>query len=301
MIRGCAIVVLLILNLTFWGTVVVALGVAKFVVQLIAPRSWLRRQIILTIVWLAATWVSWNNRIFDALLPTTWDVAGLPDDLDPLGHYLLISNHQSWVDIFVLQRVFAGRAAFSRFFLKQELIWFPILGQACWALEFPFMKRYSAEYVERYPHQRGKDLETTRRACQRYRHVPVTIASFIEGTRGTREKQIQQKSPYRHLLPPRTGGISYVLASLGDQLDAVLDVTLAYPGKISVWRFVTGEVPAIHVRVRRVEVPQEFLTAAVTERGPLRDRFRTWANELWGEKDELLEQMKGPPGAAALH
>ena len=291
MIRGFAVVIQLIGNLIVWGTLVVLVGIVKFAVQMTVPRSRLRTRVILLLASLAERWVGGNDRIFDRMLDTTYDVQGIPGDLPPDGHYLLIANHLSWVDIIVLFRVFQGRMAFIRFFLKQELIWFPILGQACWALEFPFMKRYSTEYLKEHPEKRGEDLATTRRACQRYRHVPVTIANFSEGTRFSEEKREEQDSPYRHLLRPRVGGIAYVLASLGDQLDAVIDVTLAYSSEPTMWAFVTGKMKTIYVRVRRLDVPAEFLTAGITEPGPLRDRFKSWIEELWRQKDATLDSI----------
>src|SRR5438034_3134789 len=205
MIRGILTIALLFFNLLLWGIPVLLVGVIKFVVQVTAPRSRLRSRVILANASLAERWVAGNDFIFDLLLPTEWDVLGIDDHLRPEGHYLIISNHVSWVDIFVIFRVFHRRVAFVRFFLKHELIWFPIVGQASWPLEFPFMKRYSPEYLERHPERRGKDLLTTRRACQRYRHVPVAMLNFLEGTRFTREKQADQESPYRHLLRPRIG------------------------------------------------------------------------------------------------
>jgi 1-acyl-sn-glycerol-3-phosphate acyltransferase len=292
MIRGLTVITLLILNLLIRGTPVVVVGLARFLVQITAPRSRLRTRVILLIVRLAERWVDGNNAIFDRFLrDTRWDVEGIPDDLRPDGHFLLISNHVSWVDIIVLFRVFRGRTAFIRFFLKRELVWFPIVGQACWALEFPFMQRYTPEYLQKHPEKRGQDLATTRRACQRYRHMPVAIANFVEGTRFTRRKRDEQKSPYRHLLRPRVGGISYVLASLGDQLDAVIDVTIAYTREPTMWEFVSGAMREIHVRARRLDVPAEFLTADITEPGPARDRFRSWMEQRWQEKDALLESL----------
>ena len=291
MFRGLIVTTLLLANLILVGTPVVLVGVVKFVVQFTAPRSRLRTRVILTLAWIAEHWVANNNRIFDWLLPTRWDVSGIPEDIRPDGHYLLICNHLSWVDIVVLFRVFHRRMAVVRFFMKQQLIWFPIVGQGCWALEFPFMRRYTPEYLERHPEKRGKDLETTRRACQRYRHVPVAIANFVEGTRFTSDKRENQDSPYRHLLRPRVGGISYVLASMGDQLDAVIDVTIAYPGEPTFWRFVTGRIDTIAVRVRPLDVPPEFFTAAITEPGPARDRFKTWMDEVWREKDAILSAL----------
>jgi 1-acyl-sn-glycerol-3-phosphate acyltransferase len=226
-----------------------------------------------------------TNRILDLLLPVEWDVTGIEIN-DAAGHYLIVSNHVSWVDIFALFRVFHRRAALIRFFMKAQLIWFPIAGQACAALEFPFMRRYSPDYLARHPEKRGRDLVMARRMCRRYRRVPVAVAIFLEGTRFSREKQENQQSPYRHLLRPRLGAIGFALAALGDQLDAVLDVTLAYPGgETTMWDFVSGRVRRVSVRVRRLEVPPELLA----EDGGDREVLKEWMEEVWREKDEFLD------------
>ena len=296
MLRGIVTILLLLLNLIFWGTIVTLLGIVKFAVHMTAPRSRLRTRVILALSGLAERWVAGNDRIFDLMLPTQWEVEGPFDGIQPEGRYLIISNHVSWVDIFAVFRVFHGRAAFIRFFLKRQLIWFPIAGQAVWALEFPFMRRYSAEYLQRHPEKRGRDLETTRRACQRYRHIPVAILTFLEGTRFSEEKRADQESPYQHLLRPRFGAIAFVLACLGDQLDGMFDVTLAYPGRdVTFWQFVTGRVPTIRVHMRRLEVPPEFLTPEITEAGPARDRFKSWIDAIWREKDRVLGGEPGLP------
>ena len=292
MLRGIATIALLLVNLVVWGTLVTLAGMLKFAVQLTAPRSPLRTRVILALASLGDRWVAANDRVFAWMLPTQWDVAGIPDDLDRNGRYLVISNHLSWVDIFVHFRVFHRRTAFIRFFLKHRLIWFPIAGQACWALEFPFLRRYTGEYLQRHPEKRGEDIRTARKACQRYRHIPVTILSFLEGTRLTREKQADQDSPWRNLLRPRIGAIAFVLASLGEQLDAVFDATVTYPGTdITFWRFVCGRVPRIAVRVRKIDVPAEFLTADITQPGAVRDRFRSWIDAIWSEKDAEIERL----------
>jgi 1-acyl-sn-glycerol-3-phosphate acyltransferase len=290
MLRGLATLVLLLSNLVLGGSPVLVGGLVKLF-------TWgeTRRRVILALASLAERWADGNDRIFDLMLTTKWDVAGL-EELRRDAHYLIISNHLSSVDILVLFRVFHRRAPFIRFFLKQELIWFPIVGQGCWALEFPFMKRYSPDYLARHPEKRGKDLETTRRACQRYRRLPVTIANFVEGTRFTREKQSDEESPYRHLLRPRIGGISFVLASLGDQLDSIFDITIAYPGvDITMWDFFCNRVPRVAVRARRFEVPQELVHDDVTEPGPKREALKVWINQIWRDKDDLLESLLGTP------
>src|SRR5438128_3604701 len=180
MLRGLAVFFPLICNLIFIGTPVLAVGLLKLV-----TRGETRRQVVLVIVKIAERWVANNDWIFDHLLTTRWDVEGI-GDMRYDGHYLIISNHISWVDIFAVSRAFHGHAAFIRFFLKQQLIWMPIVGLACWALDFPFMRRYTQEYLEKHPEKRGKDLETTRYSCRRFRKVPAAILNFLEGTRFSR-------------------------------------------------------------------------------------------------------------------
>lgn len=271
-----------------WGTLVFLGGLVKFL-----TFGETRRKVILVLASFGDHWVTINNSIFDTFLTTKWIIEGI-DDLHRDGHYLIISNHVSWVDIFALFRAFHERAPFIRFFLKQILIWFPIAGQACWALEFPFMRRYTPEYLARHPEKRGRDLETTRLACERYSAIPVSILNFVEGTRFSREKQEDQQSPYRHLLRPRVGGVSFVLASLGKQLDAIFDMTMVYPeGDVTMWRFVSNQLPWIHIHARRLEIPEELKAAAVTEPGPARDRFKQWMDAIWREKDARIEEIRG--------
>jgi 1-acyl-sn-glycerol-3-phosphate acyltransferase len=283
MIRGAVTIVLLTLNAAFWGTCIALLGIIKFAIHVTAPRSRARTRVILMLASLATRWVGGNDWIFDRMLPTQWVIEGIGDDVKPDGHYLIVSNHLSWVDIFALFRAFHGRAAFIRFFLKQQLFWTPILGQACWALEFPFMRRYTPEYLEKHPEKRGTDLATTRKACQRYRNFPVAILNFLEGTRFSKSRHAEQQSPYRYLLRPRIGGISFVLAALGDQLDAMYDVTLAYPpdNDVTIFQFVTGRIPKIIVHARRVALSASFD----------RDAVKTWIDAMWKEKDELLDKL----------
>jgi len=287
MLRGVATFILLFFNLLFWGSLVLLGGLVK----LLMPTKPSRTRVVRGLAWLAEHWVAGNNAIADMLLPTKWEITGIEGTRYD-GRYLIISNHISWVDIFAVQRAFHGHAAFIRFFLKHQLIWSPILGQACAALEFPFMHRYSPEHLAKHPEKRGKDLETARRLCRRYRFIPVAILNFVEGTRFSRDKHADQDSPYRHLLRPRVGGVAFALASLGENLDAMFDVTIAYPRHdITMWEFVTGRVETIAVHARRLDVPAEFMTSAVTEPGDVRERFKVWIDQLWREKDAQLDAL----------
>jgi 1-acyl-sn-glycerol-3-phosphate acyltransferase len=112
-------------------------------------------------------WIRGQNAILRLTQPTVYEIRGL-EGLSRKEWYFVNCNHQSWADILVLFRAFTGHIPFFKFFLKKELFWVPLLGISWWALDFPIMKRYSRRFLEKNPHMRGKDMETTRKACERY-------------------------------------------------------------------------------------------------------------------------------------
>ena len=149
------------------------------------------------VMWIAETWAEICKAIFALMTPTRWDIRG-DQNLRSDTSYLVVCNHQSWVDIAALVQTFNRKTPYFKFFLKKELIWVPFLGLAFWALDYPFMKRYSKELLEKRPELKGKDLEITKAACEKFADMPVTVVNFLEGTRCTPEKQARQQSPYKH-------------------------------------------------------------------------------------------------------
>ena len=242
---------------------------------------------------IAESWIGVNTAMLDRFTGTRFHVTG-EADLRTDGHYLVLANHQSWVDIVVLQKVFNRRIPLLRFFLKRQLFWVPVLGLAWWALDFPFMGRYTRSQIARNPELGRRDLEVTRHACEKFREIPVSVMNFVEGTRFTPEKHARQASPYRHLLKPRSGGVAFVLDAMGEGLHAVLDVTIAYPGgRPSMTELMAGRVPAVHVQVKQRPIPAELLAGNYQEDRAFRARFQQWMNGLWQEKDEDLERLLG--------
>ena len=141
---------------------------------------------------IAGLWIginSFNSKLFCKI---NWDIRGL-EKLEKKEWYLILSNHQSWVDILALQTILNQKIPMLKFFLKKELIWVPFLGLAWWALDFPFMKRYSKKQLKENPHLKGKDLESTKKAGEKFKHTPVSIINFVEGTRFTQQKKGSQK------------------------------------------------------------------------------------------------------------
>lgn len=260
--------------------------------RFVMPTHGLRTAIAHLLIFYASTWCSINNKVLMRILPRIdWDIE-VPPGLEKKGWYFVIANHQSWVDILVLFYVFNERIAFLKFFLKQELIWVPFLGPAWYALDFPFMKRYSKQLLERHPELKGKDVETTRRSCEKFRHTPVSVMNFLEGTRFTPAKHARQQSPYQHLLKPKAGGMAFALSVLGKQMHSLLDVTIAYPeGAPTFMDFCSGQVRQIKVRVRQREIPPAAFTADYENDPAFRTEFQGWTGSLWDEKDALLTTL----------
>ncbi len=277
---------LMLINLLFWAVPVYALILVKLM-------TWGRARIQVS-HWIAAnaqTWASVNVKIWDWLLGIEWDMRGI-EALDRKGQYLVISNHQTWNDIPVVMKAFDRRAPFFKFFMKQELIWVPILGLAWWGLDFPFMKRYTPEQIARNPALKGKDLETTRRACEKYRHQPVTILNYLEGTRFTREKHDRQQSPYRNLLLPKSGGFAFALSVMGERLHRLLDITVVYPdGAMKFWDFVSGRVRRVVVEVRQLEIPPEFFRGNYGDDPEFRKQVQAWVANIWRQKDQRIDEL----------
>jgi len=279
---------MLLLALNIVPHVVVLFALTFF--KLLLPMRTIRLACSRALVAVAESWIGVNNILFGVFTCIRWRVEGL-DGLRRDGNYLVLCNHQSWVDIPVLQKVFNRRIPFLRFFLKQQLIWVPLLGPAWWALDFPFMKRYSKETLIRHPELQGKDRESTRRACEKFRHMPVAVMNFAEGTRFTPAKHDAQSSPYRHLLRPKAGGLAFVLDAMGDALHAILDVTIVYPqGRPTMMDLIAGRVRDIRVHARELPI-DAALVGSYDEDTAFRGRVKLWVNTLWSEKDTRAERM----------
>src|SRR5690554_1604230 len=284
----------LILSIVAFNTVlhvVPLLLVALLKALLPVPRLRLACNSLLTGI--AESWIGVNTFLVDRLSGTRFHVSGA-DGLQVDGHYLVLANHQSWVDIVVLQKVFNRRIPLLRFFLKRQLIWVPLLGLAWWALDFPFMGRHTRAEIAKNPELGRRDMEATRLACEKFRAIPVAVMNFVEGTRFTGDKHARQASPYRHLLKPRSGGVAYVLDAMGDSLHGILDVTIAYPGgRPSMVDLMSGRVREVRVSVRVRPLPADVPRAGDDSDRATCARFQRWLNALWEEKDAEMARLLG--------
>jgi 1-acyl-sn-glycerol-3-phosphate acyltransferase len=287
-IKGGLSLFLICSTVTFLAIFVYILAILK----LILPFQPIRKVLTQAIIAIGSFWISLNNLWLRTIVGIEWDIQGL-EGLQDEQWYLLISNHQSWPDVFILQYIFNYRIPFLKFFVKDELKWVPIMGLVWWALDCPFMKRYSKEYLAKNPHMKGKDLETTKKACERFKEMPISVISFIEGTRLTPQKQQKQNSPYRHLLKPKAGGIALVLSAMGEQFTSILDVSIAYDTtENNLWQFWSGKVKKISIHIAKYPVPREMLGQDYENDPQFREKFQAWLHETWLAKDQQLEVMK---------
>ncbi len=300
-VQGTIMALLLIVNTLLWS-IPVYIGI--FFKLFLPDTSVARDKLSRLVAWLAQQWAFCNTWCIDHLLGVRFDLR-IHADVRADGQYLVCSNHQSWNDIMVLVKAFGRKAPFFKFFLKQELIWVPVLGPVWWGLDYPFMKRYTPSQIKKNPALKGKDLETTRKACARFRNQPGLVLNFLEGTRFTPEKRDRQQSPYAHLLRPKSGGFAFALSALGERLNSLLDVTIVYPdGVEGLWGLLSGRVRRVVVEVRQLTVPHEFYIGGYESDSDYRKRFQLWLGEIWRDKDQRIGEIKrelgGVDGLAGL-
>jgi 1-acyl-sn-glycerol-3-phosphate acyltransferase len=294
-LTGCFVTLLLLVN-----TLVLIGPLLVFALLKLVFQGDMRDQCSRAVMWIAETWAEIDKLIFASCIPTRWDIRG-DEGLRTDTSYLVISNHQSWVDIPALIQALNRRTPFFKFFLKKELIWVPLLGLAWWALDYPFMKRYTKAFLAKNPELKGKDLEITKAACELFKRQPVTIVNYLEGTRFTPAKHAAQASPYSDLLKPKAGGVAFVLAAMGEQLDAILDVTVVYPGHRipGFWDMLCGQVPEVIVDIRTRELDPSLWQGDYENDPVFREKIQGWVNQLWIEKNARIAQLRQESPASA--
>jgi 1-acyl-sn-glycerol-3-phosphate acyltransferase len=287
-ILGCIAMTLYALNTLLISLVALLL----FVIGLILPiRSWRQffNELIHEIV--PTSWALTNNFTMWLTTKTQWEIHG-SGELNKEGWHLLICNHRSWLDIIVLEKVFAHKIPMLKFFMKRELLWtLPVAGVVCWVLGFPFVQRYSKEDLKKHPEKAGKDLEVTKQLCEKFKNEPMTVANYVEGGRYNEERHQSQASPYKYLLKPKAGGFAFVLAVMQGHLNTIINTTIIYPDpQTSLWRFCCGKIKKIIVHYEVIPIDAKLIGDYQSDKQH-RVYVQQWLNKLWYEKDELIEKF----------
>ncbi len=276
---------LYLIILTLWFIPLASVGLFRFIIPL---KKW--RQLTKKVMEsLHAIWLRSNYFLLKWITSIKWEIKGL-DQLRFKEWYLLISNHQSWADILILQYIFSGKIPPLKFFLKKELLWtLPIASWACWLLDFPFMHRYSKAKLTSHPELKNKDIEETKKASAKFKTTPTAVANFIEGTRFSEEKRELQMSPYQYLLRPKAAGMAFSLAVLGDFFHKILNVTIIYPPhQASLIDFLSGNMKKIIVNIETIPITKDWLGDYENDR-QFRIIFQKKLNELWEKKDQFIK------------
>ena len=285
--RGVISVVGLSVNTVFWCSLLLIPAILK----VILPLERVTRTLNPLINGIASAWISCNSLGMRAVTATHWQAEGVAA-LNYNDWYLVNCNHQTWVDIFVLQHVLNGRVPLLKFFLKQQLMYVPVIGLAWWALDFPFLKRHTRAALRKNPDLRNQDRDRARAACAKFSLAPTSVMIFVEGTRFTPEKHAAQSSTYQHLLSPKAGAMAMSLGAMGEQFHSLLDATIAYPdGAPTFWQYLCGQSSRAVVKVRQVEIPNEFCTGDYENDRAMRKTFHRWLEDLWRQKDAELAAM----------
>lgn len=273
----------------FWTTVI-AIGIIILGLFKVIPIPPWQRFISAIANTLFRGWGYAVSAMFNMTQKTIWQVEG-GIELKRDRWYMIMSNHLSWVDILVLMKLASKDMPMPRFFLKQQLFWVPFIGLGCWVLDMPFMKRYSRQQIEKKPHLKGKDIETTRRSCEKFTDIPTTVINFCEGTRFTEKKKAQRKSPFANLLAPKAGGTAFTLQAMKGNFDAILDITIVYPDrnpkKPLVIDFLAGRLRHIHLHIDALPVTDDLVGDYFND-DEFKAHFQQWLNLRWALKEERI-------------
>ena len=263
--------------------VLVPLGIIKFLI----PIKSLRISFTKMIIKIGEIWISVNSIWVLKILNPKIQIKGF-ESLNKNEWYLTTSNHQSWADIFMVQMLTNRKIPMLKFFMKHVLIYVPVIGICWWALDMPFLKRYTKEQIKKNPKLKGRDFKEMRKSLNHYSLHPVSVFSYAEGTRFTHKKHAAQESPYKNLLKPKEGGMALALSVI-PSIKFLIDITIIYESpKRSFWDYLCGRLKNIKIFVKKIEIPKEFLNEKLAEDDRLRTNFKAWLNNIWKDKDDLI-------------
>ena len=274
---------LVVVNTLFWCFFLLSIAVLK----LLVPIESFKRLCTKWIIAIGECWIFCNGLWIKLLHKPQWTVTGF-GSLNQSDWYLAMANHQSWADIFVLQGITNRKVPMLKFFMKDVLIWVPVIGLAWWALDMPFLKRYTEDQIKKDPSLRGKDVIEMKKSFGRFARYPVSIFSFSEGTRFTEAKRVSQGSTYDQLLKPKSGGIGLTLSTM-PYIKKVLDFTIKYNSKHrTFWDFLCGKMSNVEIQVKIIDVPENLLQKNYIEDEKFREELKEWLYSVWEEKNKFL-------------
>jgi 1-acyl-sn-glycerol-3-phosphate acyltransferase len=182
---------------------------------------------------------------------------------------IVICNHQSWFDIPIVQEVITGNGPIIKFLIKREIVWVPIIGWICLALNFPRLRR------NKNINSRESDFSIIQKASKAHGDLSGALLIFPEGTRFSELKRSTQESPYQRLLKPKIGGLKIIQKHISPDTPLV-DITIDYHQRnVRIWN-------CLHGNPAKITVTLEHHSFSEIE------DIETWLNNRWLAKDQLL-------------
>ena len=272
-LAAAAALVAISTNLTLWCVPLLGLLILRTLAPGLRPGTQAAAEAIYRLAVTFDDW--WLKRVSGA----AWQDPGLALDRDRAC--IVVANHRSWADVFLIQSALARRGPVVKFLCKRELAWIPVLGLIFVAFDFPVVRRRASGAMAE-AERRAADRRRVHDACRTLRSRPAAMLSFVEGTRFTPAKHTRSRSPYRALLPPRAGGFEAIARALAPTDAPVVDMTLVYPGRCDFWAFLGGAAGDISVHAECLTMRE------VLDAGP-----RDWLEARWRGKDDVLMRQEG--------
>jgi len=278
---------ILVSNTLILAVLMIPLGVIKFLI----PLKTLRASFTRIIIKIGELWIDINSSWVIYLHKPNIEITG-EENLNGDSWFLSTSNHQSAADIFIVQYITNRKIPMLKFFIKYELIYVPVIGICWWALDMPFLKRYTQKQIKKNPKLKGRDYKKMKKSLEHYSLHPVSIFSYAEGTRFTEKKHKLQKSEFTNLLKPKEGGLAIALSNV-NKIKELIDITIIYDNdNLGFWNYLCGNIKNIKVFISKIEVPSKYLTENLISSEELRGDFKLWLNSIWKEKDVLISNNR---------
>uniref|UniRef100_A0A9J8CYJ7 Lysocardiolipin acyltransferase 1 n=1 Tax=Cyprinus carpio carpio TaxID=630221 RepID=A0A9J8CYJ7_CYPCA len=277
-VRGLCFLLTLFLS-SFFGSVFMLGPVLPLMLLSPAWYRWVTDRIV-------ATWLTLPVALLELVFRVKVVITG--DGFVPGERSVIIMNHRTRLDWMFLWCCLL-RYSFLRLekiCLKAALKAVPGFGWAMQVASFIFIRRRWEE-----------DRSHMANMLQYFCHIkePLQLLLFPEGTDLTentraRSDEFAEKNAlpkYEYVLHPRTTGFTFIVNTLrkGDNLDAVHDITVAYPQNIpqTERHLLLGLFPReIHFHVRR------FSAACLPSS---EERLQRWCQERWREKEQRLRDF----------
>lgn len=219
----------------------------------------------------------------------------LPED----ENAIVLANHYSYSDFYLINGLAARKRMlpYCRWFAKSSLKWqLPVFG---WSMYLIGMVMVTRDWL--------KDSNSIREAFEGLKSPPgvgkkVWLVSFLEGTRMSPEK-LQQSQKFckdngkkilNNLLAARTKGCVAAIKELrNSHVTHIYDLTLAYEGPEGF-----GRPPDLITINSTKHLSPRYKFHVHTRRWALKElpegetELKEWIENVWQEKDELLQGLK---------